>query len=208
MCVHVSVFIPSDCTCSLAAVCYPKQLCETAVWGRKTRVSSSQSLPVVNRGTAGWLRAQNVLVACLVCNQATPRSSIPVTHTHTHRFFCRSCGGSCLSQCWLWFDFLTHPFTTHTHTHILQTHHTHHRQGLSLRASLFTPPLSLQNGLNGLHLASKEGHVKMVLELLHAGIVLETTTKVNLHCPSCSLYSRLHKETRTLYINKKNVYHR
>uniref|UniRef100_A0A673BNX5 Ankyrin 1, erythrocytic a n=1 Tax=Sphaeramia orbicularis TaxID=375764 RepID=A0A673BNX5_9TELE len=34
-----------------------------------------------------------------------------------------------------------------------------------------------QNGLNGLHLASKEGHVKMVLELLHNGIVLETTTK-------------------------------
>lgn len=35
-----------------------------------------------------------------------------------------------------------------------------------------------QNGLNGLHLASKEGHVKMVLELLHAGIELEATTKV------------------------------
>ncbi len=36
----------------------------------------------------------------------------------------------------------------------------------------------LKNGLNGLHLASKEGHVKMVLELLHAGIELEATTKV------------------------------
>lgn len=36
----------------------------------------------------------------------------------------------------------------------------------------------LQNGLNGLHLASKEGHVKMVLELLHAGIELEAITKV------------------------------
>ena len=35
-----------------------------------------------------------------------------------------------------------------------------------------------QNGLNGLHLASKEGHVKMVLELLHTGIELEATTKV------------------------------
>uniref|UniRef100_A0AAY4AYU1 Ankyrin 1 n=1 Tax=Denticeps clupeoides TaxID=299321 RepID=A0AAY4AYU1_9TELE len=35
----------------------------------------------------------------------------------------------------------------------------------------------VQNGLNGLHLASKEGHVKMVLELLHHGIDLETTTK-------------------------------
>uniref|UniRef100_A0A3B3XLE8 Ankyrin 1, erythrocytic b n=1 Tax=Poecilia mexicana TaxID=48701 RepID=A0A3B3XLE8_9TELE len=38
---------------------------------------------------------------------------------------------------------------------------------------LFSP----KNGLNGLHLASKEGHVKMVLELLHAGIELEATTK-------------------------------
>lgn len=38
-----------------------------------------------------------------------------------------------------------------------------------------------QNGLNGLHLASKEGHVKMVLELLHNGIDLEGTTKVFLH---------------------------
>uniref|UniRef100_A0A3Q2XGV1 Ankyrin 1 n=1 Tax=Hippocampus comes TaxID=109280 RepID=A0A3Q2XGV1_HIPCM len=34
-----------------------------------------------------------------------------------------------------------------------------------------------KNGLNGLHLASKEGHVKMVLELLHSGIELEATTK-------------------------------
>ncbi|KAJ8791304.1 hypothetical protein J1605_004351 [Eschrichtius robustus] len=33
------------------------------------------------------------------------------------------------------------------------------------------------NGLNGLHLASKEGHVKMVVELLHKEIILETTTK-------------------------------
>ncbi|KAG9354021.1 hypothetical protein JZ751_012145, partial [Albula glossodonta] len=39
---------------------------------------------------------------------------------------------------------------------------------------LYPTPL---NGLNGLHLASKEGHVKMVLELLHNGITLETTTK-------------------------------
>lgn len=35
-----------------------------------------------------------------------------------------------------------------------------------------------KNGLNGLHLASKEGHVKMVLELLHTGIELEAITKV------------------------------
>uniref|UniRef100_A0A8C4JAH8 Ankyrin-1 n=1 Tax=Dromaius novaehollandiae TaxID=8790 RepID=A0A8C4JAH8_DRONO len=34
-----------------------------------------------------------------------------------------------------------------------------------------------QNGLNALHLASKEGHVKMVAELLHKEIILEMTTK-------------------------------
>ncbi|KAG9488607.1 hypothetical protein GDO78_004906 [Eleutherodactylus coqui] len=34
-----------------------------------------------------------------------------------------------------------------------------------------------QNGLNALHLSSKEGHLKMVSELLHKEIVLETTTK-------------------------------
>ncbi|XP_041065918.1 ankyrin-1-like isoform X2 [Carcharodon carcharias] len=34
-----------------------------------------------------------------------------------------------------------------------------------------------QNGLNGLHLASKEGHVKVVSELLHNGIALEAVTK-------------------------------
>lgn len=46
-----------------------------------------------------------------------------------------------------------------------------------MKSALFS--LLPQNGLNGLHLASKEGHVKMVLELLHNGIVLETTTKVH-----------------------------
>lgn len=40
------------------------------------------------------------------------------------------------------------------------------------------PLCALQNGLNALHLASKEGHAKMVVELLHKEIVLETTTKV------------------------------
>ncbi|OXB62723.1 hypothetical protein ASZ78_010790 [Callipepla squamata] len=39
------------------------------------------------------------------------------------------------------------------------------------------PLCTLQNGLNALHLASKEGHAKMVVELLHKEIVLETTTK-------------------------------
>lgn len=43
---------------------------------------------------------------------------------------------------------------------------------------LSLPLCSSQNGLNGLHLASKEGHVKMVVELLHKEIILETTTKV------------------------------
>lgn len=51
-----------------------------------------------------------------------------------------------------------------------------------------------QNGLNGLHLASKEGHVKMVLELLHNGIDLETTTKVNLF-PSVSQASSSRPKT-------------
>ncbi|KAJ6653231.1 hypothetical protein lerEdw1_010017, partial [Lerista edwardsae] len=41
---------------------------------------------------------------------------------------------------------------------------------------VFNPSFS-RNGLNALHLASKEGHVKMVAELLHKEIVLETTTK-------------------------------
>lgn len=53
-----------------------------------------------------------------------------------------------------------------------------------------------QNGLNGLHLASKEGHVKMVLELLHHGIVLETTTKVRV---------RATKKGRKKYLDVKNV---
>ncbi|KAB1257563.1 Ankyrin-1, partial [Camelus dromedarius] len=43
--------------------------------------------------------------------------------------------------------------------------------------TLSLPLCSSQNGLNGLHLASKEGHVKMVVELLHKEIILETTTK-------------------------------
>lgn len=56
------------------------------------------------------------------------------------------------------------------------------------------PPLcALQNGLNALHLASKEGHAKMVVELLHKEIVLETTTKVRTkesgHIPQSLLYS-------------------
>ncbi|XP_034085164.1 ankyrin-1 isoform X6 [Gymnodraco acuticeps] len=48
--------------------------------------------------------------------------------------------------------------------------HDHLKNGLDINSSN-------QNGLNGLHLASKEGHVKMVLALLHSGIKLEATTK-------------------------------
>ncbi|KAM8828616.1 uncharacterized protein ank1b isoform 2-T2 [Spinachia spinachia] len=48
--------------------------------------------------------------------------------------------------------------------------HDHLKNGININ-------IANQNGLNGLHLASKEGHVKMVLELLHSGIELEATTK-------------------------------
>ena len=56
-------------------------------------------------------------------------------------------------------------------------------------------PVSSQNGLNGLHLASKEGHVKMVLELLHNGITLETTTKVR----PCNVHSIIQKTRHSRY---------
>lgn len=59
----------------------------------------------------------------------------------------------------------------------------------------------LQNGLNALHLASKEGHVKMVVELLHKEIVLETTTKVRTrksghtgHSSACCLCCQTHQQ--------------
>lgn len=38
--------------------------------------------------------------------------------------------------------------------------------------------LSLQNGLNALHLAAKEGHVGLVQELLERGSAVDSATKV------------------------------
>lgn len=38
--------------------------------------------------------------------------------------------------------------------------------------------LSLQNGLNALHLAAKEGHMDLVQELLDRGAAVDAATKV------------------------------
>ena len=42
---------------------------------------------------------------------------------------------------------------------------------------LFYPFFALQNGLNALHLASKEGHVAVVEELLARGAKIDAATK-------------------------------
>lgn len=48
-------------------------------------------------------------------------------------------------------------------------------------ASVFLIPLSFyQNGLNALHLASKEGHVEVVSELIQRGANVDAATKVSL----------------------------
>ena len=39
--------------------------------------------------------------------------------------------------------------------------------------------MCLQNGLNALHLASKEGHLEVVTELLKRGAQVDASTKVN-----------------------------
>jgi len=39
--------------------------------------------------------------------------------------------------------------------------------------------LCAQNGLNALHLASKEGHVNIVTELLDRGAFIDAATKVH-----------------------------
>ena len=48
-------------------------------------------------------------------------------------------------------------------------------QGCPLNESLFIP--FFQNGLNALHLASKEGHVSVVEELLSRGAKIDAATK-------------------------------
>ena len=39
--------------------------------------------------------------------------------------------------------------------------------------------LLMQNGMNGLHLASKEGHINVVLELLARAASVDSSTKVS-----------------------------
>lgn len=46
------------------------------------------------------------------------------------------------------------------------------------RLSFLCPPLCIQNGLNALHLASKEGHVEMVAQLIKLGATVDAATKV------------------------------
>ena len=45
---------------------------------------------------------------------------------------------------------------------------------------LFSSPFQ-QNGLNALHLSSKEGHLNIVTELLKRGANVDAATKVSLH---------------------------
>lgn len=90
----------------------------------------------------------------------------------------------CLQLVALWVG-CAHPVSLHF---CLSLHHTPYpvlrmaEWAVSLTET--SPPFCpSQNGLNGLHLASKEGHVKMVVELLHKEIILETTTKVRSRGP-------------------------
>lgn len=46
--------------------------------------------------------------------------------------------------------------------------------------------LPLQNGLNALHLAAKEGHVGLVQELLGRGSAVDSATKVTLVLGGCA----------------------
>lgn len=51
-----------------------------------------------------------------------------------------------------------------------------------LIAFLFPCPFLNQNGLNALHLASKEGHVEVVSELIQRGASVDAATKVSQAC--------------------------
>ncbi len=55
--------------------------------------------------------------------------------------------------------------------------------------------LSLQNGLNALHLASKEGHVEVVAELIKHGANVDAATKV---CATQESHSHRQSHTVTL----------
>lgn len=50
---------------------------------------------------------------------------------------------------------------------------------------------ALQNGLNALHLASKEGHVEVVAELIKLGANVDAATKVCVPptCPVASVHT-------------------
>lgn len=45
--------------------------------------------------------------------------------------------------------------------------------------------ISLQNGLNALHLAAKEGHKDLVEELLERGAPVDSSTKVDIGIVRC-----------------------
>ena len=50
--------------------------------------------------------------------------------------------------------------------------------------------LMTQNGMNGLHLASKEGHINVVLELLARAASVDSSTKVTYDVVSCATITR------------------
>jgi len=50
--------------------------------------------------------------------------------------------------------------------------------------------VDVQNGMNGLHLASKEGHINVVLELLARAASVDSSTKVNYSCSERRLRSK------------------
>ncbi len=53
---------------------------------------------------------------------------------------------------------------------------------------MFSFCFSLQNGLNALHLAAKEGHKDLVEELLERGAPVDSSTKVHAHIHIMSVF--------------------